>query len=100
MNEAVALDLPQAARSRPRLILAGVCYVLNHVLGLPALLLIEALAVWFQSPWLAGVLGPLVYAFSWLLLAAALWLGGREIVVIVRDSCRAVWRRAALSGRS
>ncbi len=93
MSETAVLDAMPVARSRARLILAGVCFVLSYVLGLPALLLIEALAAWLQSAWLAAVLGPLVYACSWLLLGAALLLGGRKIVAIVRDWFGATWRR-------
>ncbi len=75
-------------RSRTRLIVAGVLYVLNYVLGLPMLLAIEALAAWWQEPWMAAFLGPAVYGVSWLMLLAALWLGGPEIVALTRAFLR------------
>ena len=89
----------QTAAARPsarRFRLALVLLVLNYVLGWLMLLGIEALALYWDSQVLALYVGPGVYAFSWGLLGAAVWIGGPEAVTYSRQWIRE--RRDRLMG--
>lgn len=63
---------------------AGVAFlVLNYLFGWPFLVVVEALALYFESPDLA-ILGPIVYGLSWALLGVGLWLAGPEAVTYLK----------------
>jgi hypothetical protein len=77
----------------PRFRTALLLLLLNVLLGWPAVVLLGALSVLVGAKWL-GLLGGLVmYAVSWVLLAAAVLLGGREVLVHGRWLVRRWWRR-------
>ena len=90
--EAIVAEDEAPKRSPGRMRLALVLFLLNYLLGWPALVVAGA-----ASPW-AGVeasafVGSALYLLSWVLLAAAIGIGGREVTVIGRRWVAARWRR-------
>ena len=78
--------------SKARLKAGMVCIVLNYVLGWPFLLAIETAAAVYQSRTLA-LMGPAVYAFSWLLLGVGLWLAGPQAISLTKGFIRRLLKR-------
>ena len=63
---------------------AGIAFlVLNYLFGWPFLVVVEALALYLESPERA-ILGPVVYGISWALLGVGLWLAGPEAVTYLK----------------
>lgn len=77
----------------PRFRAALLLLLLNVLLGWPAVLLLGSLSVLAGAKWLGLVGGLVMYAVSWLLLGAAVLLGGREVLVHGRWLFRRWWQR-------
>ena len=94
MPKTDASESVRPTRSPGRLRLALVLFLLNYLLGWPALVVAGA-----ASPW-AGVeasafIGSVSYVLSWVLLALAITIGGREVTVIGRQWVTSRWRGRA-----
>ena len=73
---------PQISNSKFRL---GIIFlVLSYVFGWPFLLLIETIALYYQSSTL-GIIGAIIYIVSWGLLGIAVLLAGPDVVVFVKQ---------------
>jgi hypothetical protein len=86
-----------AFRRRPsrRLFIGLILLAVSMLLGWPAVGTLAGLAVYFREPLLGAVGGPAVYAFSWVLYGAALWIGGPDVLRYMRAFGRWALRRLA-----
>ena len=73
---------PENSRSRFRIGL--IFLVLSYVFGWPFLLLIEALALYWENS-LLGMIGAVIYAISWVFLGVAVSLSGPGVVEFARS---------------
>lgn len=82
MPHAVAAD--EALLRSPRFRLALFLFLMNYVMGWPAVALIGAVSVAYDAE-RVGVVGSSVsYAFSWALIGAAILVGGRDVTAVGR----------------
>jgi hypothetical protein len=65
------------------------------LLGWPAVGVLAGLAVHLREPLIGVVGGPAVYAFSWVLYGAALWIGGPDVLRYSNVFARWALRRLA-----
>ncbi len=86
-----------AFRARPsrRLLLGLGVLALSMLLGWPAVGALAWMAVLLREPLIGLVGGPAVYAFSWVLYGAALWIGGPDVLRYARAFVRWALRRLA-----
>lgn len=61
-----------------------VLIVLSYVLGWPAVALFGGLATYFDDMRIVTIGGTSVYAFSWLLIPAGIYVGGPEAMKAVK----------------
>jgi hypothetical protein len=89
--------IPKTGRPSPARFRAGVfCIVLNYILGWPFLVSIESAAA-IQDSRVLAMTGPVVYAFSWVLLGVGFWLAGPEAVTFVKRGFRRLWSRRGVN---
>ncbi|HOX43778.1 MAG TPA: hypothetical protein PK668_09270 [Myxococcota bacterium] len=82
-------------RQRPsRRLLTGLgVLAVSMLLGWPAVGALAGLAVYLREPLIGLVGGPAVYAFSWVLYGAALWIGGPDVLRYMNAFSRWALRR-------
>jgi len=72
-------------RAKPSLsVFVGVsCIIISFPLGWPSLVFFGYLAIRWHNPWLAAVVGPVVYFFSHLLFLYGMWLSGMVYTLVL-----------------
>lgn len=88
-----------AFRERPTArVLAGVVLIgLSFLLGWPAIAALGGLSLYWETPWIVVIGGPLVYGFSHLVFLAGMYLSGavyslifcRWLVRVIMERCLA-----------
>jgi hypothetical protein len=86
-------------REKPTLaVVVGVfCIIISFPLGWPAVVLFGYLAIHWQNPWLAAVVGPAVYAFSHLVFLFGMWLSGATYTLVLCRWLTRIVMEAALA---
>lgn len=69
-------------RPTPRILCGVFLIIISFPLGWPAVAGMGALSLYFGSPWIAAIGGPLVYGLSHLVFLAGMYLSGAEYTAV------------------